>query len=131
MIEQQRLFLHRLDDRLKEFEPADPLFIKKSLTASSILGSPMSLAAPQSQGPTVSVALEAYLKRSEKFRVKKTHAARVWQLRYLEEFLGAERPLSTVTSHEVRAPSPASVRTTGGHPPNRFPRSRPPIQRPG
>ncbi|MBA3678206.1 MAG: site-specific integrase [Sphingosinicella sp.] len=103
MIEQQRLFLLRLDDRLKEFEPADPLFSKRLLAPFTPAQGVPVVATPQVQGPTVGHALQAYLDRHEKLWVRKTHAARVWQLRYLGEFLGADRALSTVTSHDVRA----------------------------
>lgn len=103
MIEQQRLFLLRLDDRLKEFEPVDPLFSTQHLTNSSPVGSLPVLKNKQAQGPTLGDALRTYLQSHEKLWARKTHAARVWQLRYLQEFLGADRPLSTVTSHEVRA----------------------------
>jgi len=102
LVEQQRLFLLRLEDRLKPFETADPLFLEaptKSSGKAGLMAQPPSTAI----GPTLSEAVTAYLMQHEKIWIRKTHSARTWQLRYLLEFLGAGRPVAAITSHDVRA----------------------------
>lgn len=111
LIEQQNLFLLRLDDRLREFEPIDPLFRAASVQSIAQAGSPAAvqstaqvgsgLTAPV-MGPTVGQAIKAYLEKGARRWVRKTLLARTWQLGYLEEALGTDTPMASVTAHDIR-----------------------------
>lgn len=101
LIEDEKLFIVRLSDRLVPFAPTDSLFHGG--------GSPMQLASPhtsspgvQAKGPTVAEAVGLYLEFGRSEWVPKTYEARIWQLGYLQAALGPETPLACVTMHDVR-----------------------------
>lgn len=99
LIEQQRLFQFRAEDRLSPFLPVDPLFRRGRepwvrLTAEDCL--------TRTKGPTVAAAIARYLDVGKTKWVRKTYQARVWQLRFFEEHVGPDVPLAAVTSDHVR-----------------------------
>ena len=99
LIEQQRLFQFRLTDRLSTFSPADPLF---ATLAKPTTWTPSPDFEDSSKGPTVGKAISDYLGAHQREWVQKTCQARVWQLRFFEEHVGQDRPLSCVTAEHVR-----------------------------
>lgn len=101
LIEEQRLFLLRLVDRLSSFSPRDDFFgadVGRVQLTSQKLCEPRKLA-----GPTVGETVELYLDAGRRKWVAKTLAARRWQLRYLEEHLGSATRLASVGPHDIRA----------------------------
>lgn len=102
LIEQQRLFLLRLEDRLAPFEPTDPLFVASAPQTYNDFTLTVNAAATDVRGVSVGEATGDYLRYGEKQWVAKTVAARRWQLRYLVEHLGAERPLGGISAHDIR-----------------------------
>jgi integrase len=100
LVEQQRLFLLRLEDRLALFVPVDPLFAVGN-DLQSHAGDTGQM--PSFVGPSVGDAISHYLEYGRKRWAAKTYAARVKQLGYLQDHLGAVTPLGAVTSHDVRA----------------------------
>lgn len=105
LVEQQRLFLLRIEDRIVPADPIDPLF----QDCSSIVRAPQAAAMPLFEsifpvrGPTVGEAVRLYLAAGERQWVRKTFMARQWQLRYLQEHLGSDTVLASVSSHDIRA----------------------------
>jgi integrase len=97
-IERERAFSLRLTDRFAPFEPSHPLF------ANAVNCTVWPLATPQfAQGPTVGEAIEAYLEYGRAIPwAPKTVLHRVRRLSDLREHLGAETPLASVTSHDIR-----------------------------
>ena len=114
MIEQQRLFLFRLDDRLLPYEPADPLFASEVNCTTT----PRTATASVKQvpiGPTVAEAVTAYLAQGAEKWTAKTHAGRTRQLHYVEEHFGSETQLTEITAHEVRTYRNAIKRLRSNH----------------
>ncbi|WP_439491331.1 DUF6538 domain-containing protein [Blastomonas fulva] len=102
LIEQQRLFLLRLEDRLAPFEPTDPIFASSAPQTTTDFGSAGNATGADFRGVSVEEAINDYLRYGEKIWVMKTAVARRWQLRYLIEHLGGDRPLSSITVHDIR-----------------------------
>lgn len=103
LIEQQRLFILRLEDRLAPYMPVEALF------ASRMTGDTTSQAlAAESQGKSVAVgatlsaAVQDYLAFGRGRWTAKTHKSRERMLGYLVEHLGTETILGKITSHDVR-----------------------------
>ncbi|WP_296196737.1 site-specific integrase [Sphingorhabdus sp.] len=96
LIEQQRFFQLRIDDRLAHFSPADSLFVSAALgvTEQGVL--------PTFKGPQLGDAVEKYLSVYRSVWKLKTYKARVWQLGYLVEFLGAQRPIESIQPSDIR-----------------------------
>ncbi len=108
LIEQQNLFLLRLEDRLASFTPADPLFVGLKHEHA-----PVPMAVPLhvqhhhqpdavTKGPTLGSAVEAYLKAKAKAWRPRTLKARKWQLGYLVDCLGSGVPLASITPADIR-----------------------------
>ncbi|HXH00493.1 MAG TPA: site-specific integrase [Sphingomicrobium sp.] len=98
VIEQQRLFMHRLEDRLLPYRPSDELFgarpeIECAGTQNAIRNS---------VGPTLEDAVTLYLEAGAERWRGKTHTSRVRMLSYLVEHVGAARPLMSIEPHDVR-----------------------------
>ena len=105
LIEQQRLILHRLDDRLAPYNPIDPLFTHPTIATSTPQyewDAPSPLMPDIHKGPTMGACVDDYLGKHLKRWQPRTHQARVWQLGYLVEFLGADKPISSVSSTDIR-----------------------------
>lgn len=99
MIERDRLFLHRLDERLLPYRPTDPLFV----TAGEV---PLAGVFPRDiqplrLGPTVAEAVERYLSQGADRWAAKTAKSRMRPLTYLCEHLGGDTPLAAVTSADI------------------------------
>lgn len=102
LVEQQHWYLFRLQDRLGEYSPKDSLFEvirEPELTSSASLlpGHPES-----PKGPSLGYAISRHLADRKKKVIKKTWLARTVQLGYLEEHLGSDRPLGSITAHDIR-----------------------------
>jgi integrase len=103
LVEEQRWFLLRLEDRLQPFIPADPFFSSIPEPAENpAVPVPFDVGSSL-KGPTLSEAISDYLAEGKKRWILKTYMARVVQLRYLEEHFGPEARVSTITKHEVRS----------------------------
>lgn len=105
LVEQQRLFLLRMEDRLARAEPVDTLFKDRAPAVSAVcaVSTPLFENIAPVRGPTVGEAVQLYLASGEKKWVRKTFMARQWQLRYVEEHFGAGTTLVQINSHHVRA----------------------------
>lgn len=101
MVEQQRLFQFRLDDRLSDFQPSDPLFHKQpaSLPAPS---SPPSTATPPEMGPSLGKLVELYLAAKLKLWTPKTAKTNAAKLKLLEEYFGHDRSAASLTPPDIR-----------------------------
>lgn len=103
LVEQQRLFLLRLEDRLQPYFPKDPLFAAAPKpTEHPALPLP-GRESVDFKGPTMNEAITQYLADGKKRWTHKTYTARVVQLGYLEEHLGSETRISAITPHDVRS----------------------------
>lgn len=112
LVEQQRLFLARLEDRFAEYMPVEPLF------AAATLSAPNTIAGGNGQafhGPNLGEAVETYLNASKKVWRYRTHVARVWQLGYLVQFLGAERPMASIKPDDIRRYRDAVISLRANH----------------
>nr|WP_147414291.1 hypothetical protein [Sphingomonas gilva] len=107
LVEQQNVFLLRLEDRLAPIRPVDPLFAKEIGQGGSNVDEaavpPMLRSVPEPTGPRLGHAIASYLDTHRKVWRPRTHKARIWQLGYLEQFLGAERAIASITAHDIRA----------------------------
>lgn len=112
LIEQQRLFLTRLENRFADYTPTDPLFAQSSLNQSGVAvgGSGTTF-----HGPNLGDAVETYLSAHKKVWRYRTHVARVWQLGYLVEYLGAERPIASIKPDDIRRYRDAVISLRANH----------------
>lgn len=91
LAEQQRLYLFRLDDRLANYAPTDPLF---SVSAHSEAGC---------VGMTVGELVEEYLKAKKREWTPKTLSTHRPKLLLLLDHLGEGRSAESITAHELWA----------------------------
>lgn len=96
LVERQRLFLLRLEDRLAPFEPVDELF------ANSLERVHFGDSIGKHKGPTIADAVQSYLAAHKNVWKLKTFKARRWQLGYLVEFLGDGRPIESIRVDDIR-----------------------------
>ena len=96
LIEKQRLQLARLLDPLADYQPLDPLF------SEPVKGQKTNPQQIEEFGPSVEGCVADYLASKKSVWERKTYTARVKQLGYLQEFLGAERRVATVTAADIR-----------------------------
>lgn len=99
MIERDRLFLHRLDERLLPYQPTDPLFANPGEVP--LAGLLRRDDKPLRLGPTVAEAVERYLSQGRDRWAAKTAKSRTRPLSYLCEHLGRDTPLAAVTSADI------------------------------
>lgn len=97
LVEEERHFQFRLRDRLSTYTPVDPIF-KEAPAA----GLQMAQDAPAPIGPNLGDSVNEYLAAFKNRWKLKTYKARVWQLGYLVEFVGADRPISSITKEDIR-----------------------------
>lgn len=109
LVEQQRLFLLRIEDRLALFEPEDDLF-KQEVIDQKGGGTSVSF-----KGPTLGDAVQNYLETYRTVWKLKTYRARVWQLGYLVEYLGAERPIASIKLDDIRSYRDAVLTLRANH----------------
>lgn len=99
LLERDRLFHHRLVERLLPYRPLDPLFqTAATSSASRTLDHPPS-AIPL--GETLGAAIQTYLKEGKPQWSPKTHKDRDKKLSYLVQHIGGDRLLSTITPQDV------------------------------
>lgn len=98
LVEEQRLFIHRLDDRLTPYQPCDVIFRQTQ----PVLPHTPTNTAIEAEGPTIETAVASYLEAHRKSWRPRTYNARVWQTGYLVEFLGPDRKIVTVTADDIR-----------------------------
>jgi integrase len=115
MVEQQRLFLLRLEDRLASFVPADGLFAATPDLANTAAISSITYQNSSQLGPTLEAAVEEYLAAGKKRWTAKTLKSRERMLRYLVEHTGADRSLGSVTAQDVRSFRDAVRRLRSNH----------------
>jgi integrase len=97
LVEEERHFQFRLRDRLSTYTPVDPIF-KEAPAA----GLQMAQDAPAPIGPNLGDSVNEYLAAFKNRWKLKTYKARAWQLGYLVEFVGADRPISSITKEDIR-----------------------------
>ena len=98
LIAQQQLFVQRLEDRLGQAAPLDPLFAAPSGHGGTTLPA---LSAPLC-GPSLKDVFQDYLAAGAKKWTAKTLTSRVSRLRDMEEHFGGGRLIASITSHDVR-----------------------------
>lgn len=111
LIEQQRVFLQRLEDRLISYEPHDQLFAAEINCTEVRAG----ILAAADLGPTLKDAIAEYLRVGRGKWTEKTYEGRVRQLIYIEEHFGSAMPMAAITSHDVRAYRDAVRRLRSNH----------------
>lgn len=94
LVERERMYQLRLNDRLVSFAPKDPLFT----------GLPEHLVAPVAidLGPTLGEAIDTYLAAKKKSWTQKTYTIRVRYLGYLRQHFGDDRSLASIKAADVR-----------------------------
>lgn len=112
LMEQQKLFLSRLEDRFAVYAPTDPLFSSTTSIQSGIVSGSNGTAF---HGPNLRDAVDTYLNAHKKVWRYRTHVARVWQLGYLVEFLGAERPIASIKPDDIRRYRDAVITLRANH----------------
>ena len=111
LIEEQRRFLFRLDERLLPYHPSDPLFGDQPEGAYG----PGTNVRLQPVGPTVDEVVTAHLKAKSAGWATKTAATRSRQLSYMAEHLGKEVRVSQLTAKDIAALGDAISRLRKGH----------------
>lgn len=101
MVEQQRLFLFRLDDRLSDYQPRDALFHKQPAPL-AVPALPPSMATTEEMGPSVSKLVELYLTAKRKIWTPKTARTNAAKLKLLEGYFGHDRSASSLTPPDIR-----------------------------
>src|SRR4051812_8948208 len=112
LIEQQRVFLTRLADRLTPHRVVDPLFDPE---VNCTAGQPRPLPGLEPAGAKLGEVIAAYLRAGRRKWTPKTHAGRVRQLKFVEEHFGSERSIEAITSHDVRSYRDAVRRLRSNH----------------
>ena len=110
MIESQRLFAFRLDERLATYTPHDPFFVeawKKATGPESHATGEMAATFPQPHdigaiGATVGELSERYLKSKKASWAAKTYRSRERQMAYVVEFFGEDTRANAITPTQVR-----------------------------
>ena len=96
LVEQQRHFLVRLEDRLAVHIPTDDLFNINAETQHSVDNN------TKFKGPSLGDAIHNYLAAHKDIWKLKTYKARLWQLGYPVEFFGAGRSIVSIKSDDIR-----------------------------
>jgi hypothetical protein len=115
LAEQQRLFLHRLEERLLPYTPTDPLFDGCGSSDAPASDLVTVRGAAQPVGPTCREAVDRHLAAKRASWTTKTHVARNRQLAYLVEHLGPETLLSRVSCADLRGYRDAVMRLRSNH----------------
>ena len=111
LLEQQRLFLFRLNEQLLPFKPADPLFAYiGEPQAEQVSRAHVPPVQDQPIGPTLAEVVERYLTSGRQLWALKTWVSRRTRLRFLVEHLGGDRPITTITAADIRSFGDAVVK---------------------
>lgn len=94
------------------YAPTDPLFSSTTSIQSGIVSGSNGTAF---HGPNLRDAVDTYLNAHKKVWRYRTHVARVWQLGYLVEFLGAERPIASIKPDDIRRYRDAVISLRANH----------------
>lgn len=111
-VEQLSILLHRLADRLTPYTPADPLFLKLG-SAPAVASPSASVALPP--GPSLKCVVEDHLQSGKGRWTQKTYEGKRTKLGYLVEHIGAETPVSAITSDIIRSYKAAILRLRSNH----------------
>lgn len=100
LIEEQRYFQHRLNDPISTYQPYNSIFnnVESEYSHQSTQHDKQNIEI----GLTIKQAVEKYLSAKQKSWVHKTHKARIWQLRYLIEYIGHDRLMNSIVSSDIR-----------------------------
>ena len=103
LIEEQRLAMLRLRDRISPFVPEHPL-LRPQDRSSAVSYGPVAKGCPAAAhgGVTVGEAIASYIAAKGKLWRPKTLAARKWQLGYMQSSLGSDTILAAITKHDIR-----------------------------
>jgi integrase len=104
LLEQQRLFLYRLQEQLLPYQPEDPLFAEIGVARPDFVMRPV--AEPirtEPVGPTLAEVAERYLQSGKQLWTLKTWVSRQTRINFVVEHLGGERPISTITPADIRS----------------------------
>jgi hypothetical protein len=110
-VEQLKLLLHRLTDRLTPYVPADPLFVGPSTRG---------LLQPQRgherpAGPSLASVVEHHLEAGKSHWRPKTYESKRVKLGYLVEHIGVETPITSITPDTIRSYKTAIGRLRSNH----------------
>lgn len=111
-IEQLKLLVHRLTDRLSLYQPSDPLFCLP-VTAAPAASAALTESIPL--GPSLGAAVEHHLKSGESRWTLKTYKGKKVKLGYLIEHMGAETPIKSITPDMIRSYKAAITRLRSNH----------------
>lgn len=114
LIEQQRLFLFRLEERLLPYTPHDPLFASDA-TPPNFEGAAHPVQSIRRVGPTLKELVTKYLTAKRSQWTAKTYRSREAQLQHLLECLGGELAVTAVTPTHVREFRDAVTRLRTNH----------------
>lgn len=116
LIENLRLFIHRLDEPLLPYEPTDPL-VRNAPDATTTGNAPAPTPAEISSGvgPTIGALVEKYLSAKAASWEAKTLTNRRQKLALFVEHLGAEKRISDITVDDMRAFVAGLSRLRRGH----------------
>ena len=123
LIEQQRLFIFRLSERLLPYEPVDPLFSGLTVGRSSMpvgaIGAVRreTLSQVQAIGPTLSELRDKYLsaKKATGRWTDKTYRARTQQTLFMLEHFGSDVRAASITATQVKEYRDALCRLRSKH----------------
>ena len=101
LIERDRLFLYRLDERLLPYQPKDPLFGPPTNQQFWSAAFAPREEAPQRLGPSIGEAVQTYLAQGRERWARKTFKSRERPLRFLCEHIGDATPLAAVSSSDI------------------------------
>ena len=104
LLEQQRLFLYRLQEQLLPYQPEDPLFADLGVARADHVVRP--IAEPlraEPVGPTLAEVAERYLQSGKQLWTLKTWVSRQTRINFVVEHMGGERPISTITPADIRS----------------------------
>ena len=101
LVEQQRLFKFRLEDRLSPHSPTDPLFASGNVALAGLLQVEATSDAPPI-GPRLGELTDYYLDEKRSCWTSKTSKTNAAKIALLVEHFGPGRPVITITPQDIR-----------------------------
>ncbi|MBU0792130.1 MAG: site-specific integrase, partial [Gammaproteobacteria bacterium] len=111
-VEQLRLLLHRLTDRLTPYYPSDPLFVTGNSDAPA---DPTMHWKTTPAGPSLGAVIEHHLQTGKSKWTSKTYEAKRTKLAYLVEHISADTPITAITADMIRSFKAAISRLRSNH----------------
>lgn len=111
-VEQLRLLLHRLKDRLSPYIPLDPLFASD---APNPVPTPTRITRAAPPGPSLQTVVEHHLSTGRMKWTPKTYEGKRTKLGYLVEHIGPDMPITAITADHVRSYKAAILRLRSNH----------------